>query len=392
MFPDADILLWSWTALAAVWWLVAVGLVVRLGRPDTPSVAPDARRITVFKPLPRLGERDLDRLAPCLESFVAALDERSELIIGGHEADGPALAALLETLGRRYPAAAVELVLHRDPSHQSNPKVAWMEILASRATGELWLWSDADIQAPPHVLATLRRDIAVPGTGFVTSPYVVSGIDRPPETLDALFVNVEFFPGVLLLGRLDLIRFGFGSGMLFAATEFRRRVDWDRLGSCVAEDFVLGRALAPSRLGSTRLCTSPAAADWPGAILHYLRWQKTIRWCRPGSFAAQLTILPLLGWLAWLPWHLTSVSAWAGFGATLVMEALAALAICRALGCRLRPELCHALAVWSLVRGLAWAVCWLPWPITFGGKRWWSLYRETRRTEILEPGSQVGLD
>jgi ceramide glucosyltransferase len=385
-------ILWLWTALGFTWWIVALLLVVSSQRGRQTPTTIDRRRITVFKPLARLANGDFERLRPCLESFVAALDDNSELIIGCHEWDQSKLQPFVEKMRGDYPRADIRLVVHRNPNHHANPKVAWMQILVPHATGELWLWSDADMEAPANALQGLRTDLSVTKASFLTSPYVVKNVNKPAELLDAVFVNLEFFPGVLLLGRLDLIRFGFGSGMLFEAEAFHQRVDWDYLGSCLAEDFHLGRMLAPARLGTTRFATSPAAQNWKGAFLHYLRWQKTIRWCRPGSFAAQLTILPVLGWLVWGLLNPLTPAAWLGLLAVILVDCAAAALVCRALRCRIRRRALLALPLWSLFRGLAWSACWLPWPIVWCGKKWWSPRRRVPPAEILEPESQVGLD
>jgi ceramide glucosyltransferase len=257
-----------------------------------------------------------------------------------------------------------------------------MRILAAHATGDLWLWSDADIRVPANAIRSLRVDLAATGAGMLTAPYVVRHDNRPREMLDALFVNVEFYPGVVLLGRMDLIRFGFGSGMLFEAEAFRRKVDWSFLGECLAEDYHLGRLLAPSGLGTARFETSSSPRDWRGAILHYLRWQKTIRWCRPGSYLAQLIVLPVLGWMAMVLVAPTHPAAWGGLLGIVALDGVTALAIFRSLGYPIRGSALSVLPVWSLLRGLTWLACWLPWPIVWRGHLWWT----PRRRSVSRPG------
>jgi ceramide glucosyltransferase len=382
-----------WTSLGLAWWILSLLLVAfsKSRRPCTQP--PDTRRITIFKPLAPLVAEEFERLRACLESFAAVLDDNSELVIGCHQRDESRLQPFVKGMRGRYPDAEIKLVVHSDPNGYPNPKVAWMHILATRATGELWLWSDADMEAPPGAIRSLRTEFANAGASLLTFPYIVRSARKPAELLDALFVNLEFYPGAVLLGRLDLIRFGFGSGMLFEAERFRSRVDWDFLGGCLAEDFHLGRILEPARLGSTRFVTSPVTENWRGAILHYLRWQKTIRWCRPGSYAAQLIVLPVVGWLTWLILNPTSMVAWLGLLGIVALDSIAALAICRVLGCRIGLRRFYAVPLWSLTRGLSWVACWLPWPIVWRGRKWWSpLQRTAARAKVLEPESQVGVD
>ena len=112
----------------------------------------------------------------------------------------------------------------------ANPKIAWQKILARQAEGELWLWSDADIVAPSGFLQSARLEYARSGAAMMTFPYVVREIPSPPALLEALFVNVEFYPGVLLLAPTRAGRFRAGRGDAFSA----------------------GRFFAPGRLGRNR--------------------------------------------------------------------------------------------------------------------------------------------
>lgn len=360
-----------WTGFALAWWIISLLLVA--ARPRRRRGQPDLRRITVFKAVPcPLSDEELVRLAGCIESFVADLDDRSELLIGVAEQDRKRVSAVVAEMRGRYPQAELRLVTHVGPDQYANPKVSTMKSLARHATGDLWFWSDADMQAPPGTLDSLRQDLAASGAGFVTSPYLIRATGVAAELLDKLFVNLEFYPGVVLLGGLNRIRFALGSGILFEAEHFRRRVDWDLLGSCLADDFHLGRLLGPGRLGATRLITVAGARDWWGALLHYMRWHKTIRWCRPGSYALQLLVLPVVGWLLAVVRDPTEPLALLGLVGVITLDTATAYSICRVLKCRLPWQCLPVVASWSLLRGITWVACWFPWPIVWRGRKWWS--------------------
>jgi len=384
-----------WTAAAISWWMIAILLVATAKASQPPSPQLDPRRISVFKPLAREpSDRELLSLSACIETFVADLDDNSELLIGCHEIDKARVQPFVEGMRERHPRAEIKLVSHADPNGCAHPKVAWNRILARFATGELWLWSDSDIVAPSGTIQSLRSDFARSydgeRPGMVTSPYVIRGGTGAAEMLDALFVNVEFFPGAVLLGRTNGIRFGFGAGMLFEAENFRRVVDWDFLGSCLAEDFHLGRLLGPVRLGSMRLTTVPASNTWGGALLHYLRWQKTIRWVQPHSFAAQVGVMPAVGWLIWLSLDPAQPAAWAGLAAVLAADIAGASIIFKLVGCPINPRRFCTIPLWTILRAATWASCWFPWPIVWRGRHWWSPHQLTpgdaraERQPILE--------
>jgi len=383
-----------WTCIGIAWWVVAFVLVMGARGRRHGNGNPDPRRITVFKPLPRfLNEEEFARFDKPIETFIADLDGNSELLIGCHRPDQARLEDYVRKMRERHPGADVRLVVHENPNQYPHPKVSWMRVLAPYATGELWLWSDSDMQAPPGTIRSMRVDYEGTKARCLTSPYTVRQTRTAAEMLDTLYVNLEFYPGVILMGGQHMIQFGLGSGMLFEAEDFKQRVDWDFLGGCLAEDFHLGGLLKPTQLGSMCLNTLPAARGWSEALLHYLRWQKNVRWCRPLPYAAQLIIIPLLGWLAWLLTNLQEPLAWFGLFTVLAADFIAALSICRAVGCSIGWRRLHIIPFWSLLRGLCWFACWFPWPIVWRGRKWWSPHQAVKPpTEVLESQRQQGLD
>lgn len=389
-----ELILWIWTSVSVAWWAIAFVLVVTAKSQGRGAEPTDSRRITVFKPLPRLLDpKGFAHFDDCIESFVADLDANSELLIGCHLPDEPLLQDFVQRMRKRYPDADVNLVAHANPNRYTHPKVSWLHILARHATGELWLWSDSDIFAPPGTIRSLRTDFAATQARLVTSPYIINRGGNSAELLDALYVNMEHYPGVVLLDHLNQTRFALGAGMLFEAEDLRREVEWDVLGGCLSEDFYLGQTLGPVHVASMRLSTKPSVEDWPRAIGHYMRWQKTIRWCRPGAYAAQLSVLPILGWLSWLLLQPAHPTAWLGFLTVLAADGVAALQIARVLKCPIGWRRLHAIPLWSLMRGLSWLICWLPWPVVWRGRKWWSLHQKAAdRPKLLKTERQPKLD
>ncbi len=383
-----------WTCIGIAWWVVAFVQVISARNQRYEAGNPDPRRITVFKPLPRsLSEEEFARFDKPIESFIADLDGNSELLIGCHRPDQARLEDYVRKMRERHPGADVRLIVHENPNRYPHLKVSWMRVLEPYATGELWLWSDADMVAPPGTIRSMRVDYERTKARCLTSPYVVRQTGTAAEMLDTLYVNLEFYPGVILLSGQNMIQFGLGSGMLFEAEDFKRRVDWDFLGGCLAEDFHLGGLLKPTQLGSMCLSTVPDAKGWSEALLHYLRWQKNVRWCRPLPYAAQLIIIPLPGWLAWLLTNPAEPLAWMGLAAVLAADFIAALSICRAVGCSISWTKLHTIPLWSLLRGLCWFACWFPWPIVWRGQKWWSPHQAVKpQTEVLDTQREPGLD
>ncbi len=359
MWPPPDWLLWAWTAVAGLWWAMALTLVGRdrRARRDSQTDGSESRpdpQLSIFKPIPSVHD---DSLFAAVESFTSQLDERAELLLGVEQQD-------CARWKRFADCDRVKLICAPRPAQFLSPKVSWFHTLAGHATGETWFWSDADMILPAGGLAALRREFAASGCALLTTPYVVRRA-RGAAVLEALFVNAEFYPGVLAAaGKLD---FAMGAGMMFRADDFRQRANWESLGARLADDNLLGKTLTPVRVSDLTLETLPASRGWGEAIRQYLRWHKTVRWCRPGGYAAQLLILPVTGWAI--------TGHWAGLLVTMQMEVLAAWLLCRRVGCRTWNL--PALEFWSLLRVVTWLACWLPWPVTFRSQRrkWHGLYR-----------------
>jgi len=393
MFSEIVLALWSCAGLT--WWILAWRLAAaNPGKSDTGADSAARRTLSVFKPLPPLGAKGLKVVAVSLESFVAQLDPQSELLLGIHEADRDLTAPLLDRLQADYPEARMEVVFRREPDDAANPKIAWQKILAPHAGGELWLWSDADMIAPPGFLASARLEYARSGAAMMTFPYVVREIPAPPALLEALFVNADFYPGVLLLRRLGPVDFGLGAAMLFRRDDFLRQVDWNEIGAWLADDFFLGQKLCPVRIGTATLATVAGASTWKDALLHDLRWAKTIRWSRPVGSFARILIMPVLGWLVVVALYPSHFFAWLGLLGMIQAEVLLAAAICRRAGCHLNLGNMLSMEAWSFWRILLWFLCWLPWPVRWSGKMWrgprveysCAVDKDGRQTDLLKNG------
>jgi ceramide glucosyltransferase len=257
--------------------------------------------------------------------------------------------------------------VQRKPTHFANPKIAWQTQLSPLAAGKLWLWSDADIVAPPDYLRSICAELEASAAKALTSPYVIRNIQRVEGVLDTLFVNVEFYPGVLLLSRRGTTFFAFGAGTLFYAEEFRQKVDWQKLGSAFADDYVLGKLLGTVAVGQATVETLPEQESWGGSLRHFMRWHKTIRWCQPLGYAGQIVILPVLGWLIFVICHPQNPMSWRGLLVSTQIETCIAMMICRRIGCRLPLRWLWAVEGWTVLRPMVWLASWLPLPVEWSG-------------------------
>lgn len=369
-----EIALLIWSGAALTWWMIAIRLVAR--GPQTRAAPPEApaKRVSLFKPLPVLPTADsVRRLADAVESFARELDADSEMLLGIPEEQAAAWQPVVDRWRRLCPEAVIKTVIRPPPRQWANPKMAWQQVLAAHAEGEWWLWADADVVATRGLLKTLRSELAESGAGAVTCGYRIAGVKQPGEALDALFVNAEFLPGALLLGRRGPLDFAFGAGVLFRAADFHERAGWARLGNELADDFHLGRALRPVRLSRALVETQAQCGGLAGALRHYQRWHKTVRWCRPGGYAGMLLIVPLLGWCCGALLQPQDPLFRAGLAGQWLLEALAGFGLLNGAKCRVPPACWPMILLWPWLRAATWLLSWLPLPVEWGepGRRWW---------------------
>jgi len=233
-------------------------------------------------------------------------------------------------------------------------------------------------------LQAARLEYARSDAAMMTFPYVVRDIPAFPALLEALFVNVEFYPGVLLLRQLGQVDFGLGAAMLFRRDDFLREVDWDDIGAWLADDFCLGQKLRPVRIGKTTLATVPNSTTWTEALLHDLRWTKTIRWNRPVGSFGRILIMPVLGWLAAVFLHPANYFLWLGLVGMIQADVFFASAICRKAGCGIKWRHILGMEVWCFWRTFLWILSWVPWPVLWSGKIW--------RGPRMELNQEIGLE
>jgi ceramide glucosyltransferase len=364
------IFLIAWSTVAFVWWLIALALLVESRRRNLSASLATRATITVFKPLPPVrNEQERDELAEAIGSFISQLKLGDELLIGMNVAAAVGWQGKIQAWHTAWPAAQITVIARAVPDQCANPKIAWLQVLAPSARGEVWLWSDTDVTAPSGFLDDICAQLAASGKNAVTAPYRVQQVGRAHEMLDALFVNLEFLPGTLLLGRLNHQDFAYGAATAFRMETFHDKGDWQKLGSALADDHKLGELLQPVALSSALVSTIPNLNGWGEAWQHYYRWQKTVRWCRPADYAALLVLMPAFGWaMAGLVVG-SKVFFISGFIAVLVGEMLVAVLACQLVGCRLPPATWFGVLSWPFARVITWLLVWLPLPVLWSGRQ-----------------------
>jgi hypothetical protein len=347
--------------------------------PAAPLTAASAPLLTLFKSLP--GPAD-DAACRPVESFLAQLRPGDTLCLGSAtDGDAPPVTQWRA----RFPGVHIVTVHLRPNPATPNPKVRHLRQMAEHAPEGLWLWSDADMEAPPGFLNALRAAWADRGDArLLTTPYHLPDLQHPFTLLDGAVAHLQVIPGLLLLGRRGAVDFAVGSAALFEAADFRRCVDWEELGAALADDHLLGKRLAPVRVLPLPAATPAIADSLTAAWRHALRWQRTIHSCNPKASLAHGLVLPLLAWTAALaaaPGPLTM----AGLALWWVWESVWTGLCHRAAGARLSPGSLASLPLATLARSALWLAAWLPGTVRWGGGAWTLSWQRTGGARRLLP-------
>jgi ceramide glucosyltransferase len=221
-----------------------------------------------------------------LEAFRAALGPGDELLVGAARPDDPAIALAREVLGDDE---RVRIVAGSSWT-ATNPKVATLVALERLAAREIIVLVDCDVRLDAPLLDGLVSPLADPRTGLATALYRGVPSGSLASRLEALSINMDFVPSVLvshlLSGGIDFA--------LGAANAARREVlaaigGIATLGEVLADDHVLGKRVSQAgyRVTIASVCV-PIVLDSPlgDTLARLLRWCRTYRACRPAGYAA----------------------------------------------------------------------------------------------------------
>jgi len=276
--------------ICLIWqWLAAVRF------PLHQQVAPNgyAPSISILKPLKGTDEHTL----ACLSSWTELVHPGEvEVLFGVDSLDDPA-CQMVEQLRRACPQRNITLAECRD-QWGANAKVSKLIQLERMARHGVIVVSDADVHVPPDLLSSLIAPLADARVGMVNCFYRLANPLNLAMRWEAVGVNADFWSQVLQGRTIAPQDFGLGAVMAMRREELRSAGGFEALVNHVADDFQLGHRIARAgrRIEICPLvveCRDPVVG-WKGVWLHQVRWQRTIRVCKPLPYAISIFANPLL--------------------------------------------------------------------------------------------------
>lgn len=228
-------------------------------------------------------------LDDCLSS-IAALDyppQKLEVFIGDDESDDTS-AQIIQRFAARHKNFHYFFFEHRAPAAH-NRKAVVLTQLSEKASGEFFLFTDADVCLPPSwaksQVACLQKDLEIGGLSGITKPFLPTGnsLCTHFQTIDWL----AFLCFSALLGRFGYPLTAVGNNMTIRKTAYRLVGGHGALLSNLTEDFALFLALRKSgykfAINTNRSATvlTRPKASWRTLFRQRKRWLYGIVQCVP---------------------------------------------------------------------------------------------------------------
>ena len=235
-----------WTVLPAAavcvsmfYYIAATVAAIRFARrgttplPPIPKVPP---RVAVLKPL----HGSSNSLAANLVSFLEIAYPRIDFYFGVHNYEDPA-AEVPVALRQRYQHAGITLLVGEEPDC-SNRKIAKLIRMADRAEkAEIFVLSDADVSVErdylKRIVGELMSDEKI---GIVTCAYRARPGGSFASRLEALYVNTDFLPQILLAEMIEPMHYALGATIAIKRKVLEAAGGFRAVKNMLADDFYLG--------------------------------------------------------------------------------------------------------------------------------------------------------
>jgi ceramide glucosyltransferase len=229
-----------------------------------------------------------------LENLAAycQLDHRGavQIVVGSLDPQDPALATA-RAAAARHPAAEIAIVAGAK-SLGPNRKASLLVALAATARHPIIAAVDSDVRVPRDYLSRMLPALLRPGVGLVSCVYRAPSRRTLAQAYEALCVNTDFCPSVVLasaLGRRDL---ALGASIVLRKSTLQRVGGFAALVDYLADDHHLAEvvnAIGQSvTLAPCVVDSDPNPATVVAALRHQLRWARTVRACAPWGYCASI--------------------------------------------------------------------------------------------------------
>lgn len=260
--------------------LAALRFFLRERARSIPSYTPKA---SLLKPVHGVDFGSYENFA----SFCALDYPEYEILFGVGDPGDPAIP-LIQRLIAEYPHRRIALFVGAEPIG-ANRKVNMQARLAREASHEVLVLTDGDIRVGPNYLKEVVAPLADKTIGATTSFYRGIAQKNLGAELEAIGAASDFFAGVLMANWMEGLSFGLGASIVTTKDWMEKVGGFAAIADMHSDDYELGHRIAAAG-GTILLAREVVATMYPaqtprGFWQHQVRWARTVRLCRPWSFA-----------------------------------------------------------------------------------------------------------
>jgi ceramide glucosyltransferase len=272
-----------------VYYLAAIvaGLVFAYRTNSAPQPLPKIPpRVAILKPLRGVTEHLRDNII----SYMEIAYSRMEYIFGVSSYEDRAIDIPV-SLRAPYQFANMTVAVGEEPGF-TNRKIAKLIRMTERASDktDIFVLSDADVSVEPdhlkRVVAELMEDEK---TGIVTCIYRGRAHESFASRMEALFINTDFAPQVILADALEPMSYALGATIAIKREALDAIGGFAALKDFLADDYHLGAKVSEAgykiRMSSSIVTVSCEDHEFSEFWHHQLRWARTYRHVRPLSLA-----------------------------------------------------------------------------------------------------------
>ena len=257
--------------------------------------------VSILKPLHGVDFASYENYASfCHQHYPAEY----EILFAVNEQSDPAVAVVQRLIGD-FPQREIKLLIGAE-YFGANRKVNSLARLAREAKYEVLALSDGDVRVTPQYLQNVVAPLQDPSVGAVTSFYRGIAQKNLGAEFEAIGASSAFFAGVLMAVWTEGVKFALGASIATTKTWLRKIGGFEEIAAFLADDYEIGRRVAEAGgrvvLSHETVWTMYPAQTVRGFWEHQLRWARTVRLCRPVSYAALL-------FTQGLPWAIAAAIA-----------------------------------------------------------------------------------
>ena len=213
-----------------------------------------------------------------------------ELLFAVNDDKDPAVP-LIQRLQREFPERRIRLFAGAERLG-ANRKINKLARLVREARNDILVISDGDVRVGPRYLREVVAPFADPRTGLVTCFYRGIAERNLGAELEAVGTSSDFFAGVLMAEWFEGMTFALGASMVTTKSWLDRIGGFATIADKHSDDYELGHRVAQAGgkvvLSREAVWTMYPAQTPRGFFEHQVRWARTVRLCRPLSYAGLL--------------------------------------------------------------------------------------------------------